>query len=180
MKRFLMLWLCVAAVTASAVFGISAADHVHEYGNWVTVSEPTCAEAGLRVRGCACGEGESAPLPATGHSFGKWETVLESTCILDGLKARTCPCGKTETQVLNATGHTFGIWTEGTDGGTTRACLCGAVETATETAEDTAPAVTIDLPVSGEGCKSATGVWLLPAVLTAGLVLYTKTGKKGR
>lgn len=41
--------------------------HVHEFGDWVIVTESTCTETGARERSCACGETERETLEALGH-----------------------------------------------------------------------------------------------------------------
>ncbi len=43
--------------------------HTHSYGDWVTVTEPSCTSQGLQVRTCECGEQETRSIPALGHNF---------------------------------------------------------------------------------------------------------------
>ena len=42
--------------------------HVHNFGNWTVVLSPTETEDGYKTRECACGEIETAVIPATGSS----------------------------------------------------------------------------------------------------------------
>ena len=43
--------------------------HTHTFGEWQTVTEPTCTEDGERQRACQCGERETEALPALGHTY---------------------------------------------------------------------------------------------------------------
>ncbi len=42
--------------------------HTHEYGDWVTVVEPTCTEPGEEERTCSCGKTKERAVPALGHT----------------------------------------------------------------------------------------------------------------
>lgn len=46
---------------------IESDDHVHEFGEWRTVSEATCVDLGEERRACHCGETESQAINAKGH-----------------------------------------------------------------------------------------------------------------
>lgn len=48
----------------------SSADekHTHEYGDWVTVVEPTCTEPGEEERSCSCGKTKERTVAALGHT----------------------------------------------------------------------------------------------------------------
>ena len=41
-------------------------EHVHSFGAWVVVKEPTETETGLKERKCDCGETEQEIIPALG------------------------------------------------------------------------------------------------------------------
>lgn len=43
--------------------------HVHKYGEWVTVSEPTCKESGTKERTCSCGSKETEDIPTVAHKY---------------------------------------------------------------------------------------------------------------
>lgn len=44
--------------------------HVHSYGEWTILQEPTCAETGIRGRTCGnCGVTETEIMPVTEHSY---------------------------------------------------------------------------------------------------------------
>lgn len=43
--------------------------HVHSYGEWKTVKEPTCTEAGEKEKKCSCGEKVTEPVSVLEHVF---------------------------------------------------------------------------------------------------------------
>lgn len=68
-------------------------DHEHVFGEWITITEPTCTDAGLEQRYCECGHFESREIPATGHE-GEWVIVKEATETETGLMQKICiHCG---------------------------------------------------------------------------------------
>ena len=75
--------------------------HTHTWGPWKSVKKPTCTEAGLIQRTCACGDREQEPVAALGHTPG-----TEATCTT----ARICTI--CEAQLAPAIGHSFGAWYE--------------------------------------------------------------------
>ena len=116
----------------------------HSYGEWQTITDPTCGGAGVKKRTCSvCNHFETADIPATGeHVYNEWYTEREPQCGTPGLKKRTCKnCDHFETEEIPAGGeHSFGEWqitkevscTE--DGEKQRTCsLCGEVEKQTIT-----------------------------------------------
>ena len=65
-------------------FGESG-EHVHTYGEWVTLTPASCGTAGRRVRYCSgCGTLQSVAIPALAHDFGEWEAEEPSSCDLNG------------------------------------------------------------------------------------------------
>jgi len=79
----------------------------HSYGEWVTVTEPTHDEPGLRERVCSgCGEKQSEAILPLGHAF--TQTVVEPTCVTAGYTVNTCDCGlEYITDVTQPTGHSY-------------------------------------------------------------------------
>ena len=72
------------------------ASHVHNHS--VSVTAPTCTEAGYTTYTCACGDVYTADeVAATGHTYGEWETVHPATCEGDEVLVRYCDCGESET-----------------------------------------------------------------------------------
>ena len=73
MKKLGILLLAAAfAVCGLAV--LSACDkpeHTHSFGEWTTVTAPTCIEEGKMERICSCGEKESEEIEALGHDYVK-------------------------------------------------------------------------------------------------------------
>ncbi|MBQ3100288.1 MAG: S-layer homology domain-containing protein [Clostridia bacterium] len=89
--------------------------HEHVWGEWYTVSLPTCGSEGVNRRDCeTCGEYQESYTPITGdaHVFGEWVVVLPPVGCSDGEKQRFCAnCDTFETQVIPATGeHILGEW----------------------------------------------------------------------
>ena len=57
-------------------------DEGHDWGDWQTITEPTCEEEGLKFHTCEreyCGIEETEAIPELGHSYGKWTEVDEYT-----------------------------------------------------------------------------------------------------
>lgn len=77
---------------------------VHDFGEWVTTTAPTCTTAGTETRKCTvCGASESREIPATVvHDFGEWVTTKQPTTEVEGEQTRVCRlCGNTETRALD-------------------------------------------------------------------------------
>ena len=118
---------------------VSARDEEkHTYGDWKTVKEASCTEAGERQMVCSgCNDTVSESIASTGHSYGGWNTVTAATCTATGLQERTCSsCGDKQSETIAVTGHTYSSWAtvvaasceEG--GSESRSCrVCGKQET---------------------------------------------------
>ena len=115
-------------------------EHVHSFGDWSTVKEATCTEAGTKERKCSgCDEVETESIDALGHSYGNWVTRREPTCTETGLDVRTCSrCQGEEEYVVDALGHDWddGVVTtqpttaaEGVKTFTCKRVGCGATRT---------------------------------------------------
>ena len=63
----------IAVIAACAVLCMAGAfascSHEHKFGEWVTVTEATCTEGGVRERTCRCGEREAEAVDALGHDY---------------------------------------------------------------------------------------------------------------
>ena len=64
----------------------------HTYGEWITVTQPTCTEDGSRKRVCGgCGHTETEEIAAQGHDWEEDYTVdKEPTCVETGSKSIHC------------------------------------------------------------------------------------------
>lgn len=61
----------------------------HDMGEWTTVTEASCTEAGENRRNCAnCSHYETEVIPATGHSYE--HVVTAPTCVEKGFVTHTC------------------------------------------------------------------------------------------
>ena len=63
----------IAVIAACAILCMAGAfascNHEHKFGEWVTVTEATCTEGGVRERTCKCGEREAEAVDALGHDY---------------------------------------------------------------------------------------------------------------
>lgn len=67
----IILFLCLLFTGILAVSCKKSNDplHVHSFGEWVTVTEPTCQAEGLRRQTCSCGEVREEAVPAAAHRY---------------------------------------------------------------------------------------------------------------
>ncbi|MCR5456742.1 MAG: DUF6273 domain-containing protein [Clostridiales bacterium] len=101
--------------------------HVHKFGEWeYAYGEPTCGEAAIQERVCACGKKETRDITVNHidenkdnicdrcgknlgaehvHEFGAWNTVKAATCTEAGTEMRECACGEVETRFTDPLGH---------------------------------------------------------------------------
>ena len=138
MKRALSLCLSLLLLLCGGL--VCAADdepHTHVFGEWYTVTEPTCTDEGEERRDCeGCDAFETRPIDPR-HVFGEWYTVTEPTCTDEGEERRDCEgCDAFETRVVPALYHSFvidpAVPATCTTAGKTQGehCeLCGAVKT---------------------------------------------------
>lgn len=81
----------------------------HDFSEWTTVTEATCAAAGLEKSVCSvCGEESEREIPKTqNHSWSDWTTT--GGCASDGENTRSCSvCGATESKPIE--GHPWTEW----------------------------------------------------------------------
>lgn len=138
MKRALSLCLSLLLLLCGGL--VCAADdepHTHVFGEWYTVTEPTCTDEGEERRDCeGCDAFETRPIDPR-HKFGEWYTFIEPTCTDEGEERRDCEgCDAFETRVVPALYHSFvidpAVPATCTTAGKTQGehCeLCGAVKT---------------------------------------------------
>ena len=67
MKKIICLLAACAVLCMAGAF--ASCSHEHEFGEWVTVTEATCTEGGVRERTCRCGEREAEAVDALGHDY---------------------------------------------------------------------------------------------------------------
>ena len=108
----------------------------HSYGEWTTVTEPTCTEKGLKQKVCAhCGTVAAEDIAATGHSS-VTDVAVEATCTNTGLTegSHCSECGEVivSQESTEALGHDWsGEWktvkeaTEKEDGKKETVCTRG-------------------------------------------------------
>ncbi|MBE6572889.1 MAG: hypothetical protein E7652_00675 [Ruminococcaceae bacterium] len=92
----------------------------HIYGEWYTVTEPTCTTEGVAKRKCQdCIATETKSIPALGHNAGE-PVLVEATCVSNGSLTTYCTrCNTVLSQEIYETGgHVMSDWytvTEATD-----------------------------------------------------------------
>lgn len=70
--------------------------HTHVFGDWKTITEPTCTETGSKERICECGEKETEAIDTLGHTEGEWIIDKEATENETGAMHQLCSvCGAT-------------------------------------------------------------------------------------
>ncbi len=117
-------------------------EHVHSYGEWETVKEATCTEAGSRTRICAdtsCGDAQTETIPA-GHSWRDTSTTFEEpTCTEEGIYRTYCRnCDEYFDDPAPAKGHSYGDWETVEEatcieaGQKVKKCACGDIQETSE------------------------------------------------
>ena len=119
-------------------------EHVHEFGEWVVIKEPTCTEDGCTVNTCTvCGHEETTNIvTAPGHSY---EAVVTAPdCVNGGYTTYTCTvCGDSYVDdQIAANGHNY-------VGEETKAPTCGAVGEMTYTCTACGDSYTEEIAATG-------------------------------
>ncbi len=72
----------------------SPAEHVHEWGEWVVTTEPTCVAEGEETRVCELDESHKETRPVSidpdAHEWGEWVVTTEPSYTEEGEETRTC------------------------------------------------------------------------------------------
>ena len=114
MKKSIVYYLplLLLAVMVALLF-TACTQHQHVYGEWTVEKDATCAEAGSKVRVCACGQTDIEVIPAIDHTEGEWIEDASPTCTEGGARHQVCAvCNATvRAEYPDATGHSEGEWT---------------------------------------------------------------------
>ena len=88
--------ICIVCERASS-------DHIHTYGDWITLKEATCEEEGKREKICStCGEIELQTIARTEHRYSDWIIDKVATLKETGLRHRECIiCGEREEEEIS-------------------------------------------------------------------------------
>ncbi len=84
--------------------------HYHQFGEWITIEEPTCTKYGTEKRYCVggCGQYETRSIPMLDHVFGGWRLTVLPAENSAGEKQRKCTlCGEIEIQSISAYGSGY-------------------------------------------------------------------------
>ena len=84
--------------------------HVHSWGAWYVVEEPTEEEAGVEARDCDCGEIQTRVIGKLSHTH-NFELIEEepSTCEEAGYRYLECECGEIREETLPLAEHDYEI-----------------------------------------------------------------------
>ena len=88
----------------------------HEWGAWITIKKPSCAD-GEQQHVCSdCKTVEKRSIKATkAHSFSAWKVTKNATVLSEGVQQRSCSvCGKTETASIAKLPATIALNVKGT------------------------------------------------------------------
>ena len=55
--------------TTTTTTNTPTTEHVHEFGEWMEISKPTCSEEGFRKRVCSCGIAQTEIIPTVDHDY---------------------------------------------------------------------------------------------------------------
>ncbi len=111
MKKVMRV-LCIVLLIFLAVVTAMAEEelHTHTFGEWTTITEPTCTEKGQKGRVCTvCNEEQFEAIEAKGHTEkiidGKAATCTE-TGLSDGVVCSVCGTVLFEQQMIDKLNHT--------------------------------------------------------------------------
>lgn len=109
-KNTIFFLLCLLSLTVllfscNEPSSTATPKHVHVFGEWQTVTEPTCSSEGLMKRTCAeCGGQEEHQLQTTAHTL--TAAISEPTCTEQGYTVYLCKCGYSYTSdYVSPLGH---------------------------------------------------------------------------
>ena len=146
----------------------------HTFGDWTTLTAPTCTEDGLRERICTvCSFRETESVSALGHDY--LGVVTEPTCTESGYTTYTCSrCGDTYTDdSVPATGHHYTLtawsWAED-DASATAAFTCSGCHDIQRLTDDA-----ISEEISVEARPHVAGEKTLTAEVLFNGTVYTDT-----
>lgn len=130
-KKIYGAYSAVKAATAAA----------HSYGNWATVSQPTCISEGVQAAVCTiCGDTIYRSIPTVAHTYGSYFVEKRATCGEAGSKYTACTvCGDKQYASIAPTGlHNYTSVSTATctaDGEIIKTCkTCGKTESTPEKA----------------------------------------------
>lgn len=142
----IVLTLVICALLSSCIFDdLFDFGHTHEFGDWTTITEPSCFAMGEKMRSCSCGYSETSTIPTVEHTTISNTEKDENCNILFVISCTLCDHKQiADTGVIE---HGFGAWSPVTDGEHTtecgtdmtfsRSCTdCGKHETKTEYSSD--------------------------------------------
>lgn len=124
-KTLLIAILVVAIMIALLLlFG-----HTHKFEDWEVFREASCAEFGIEIRYCSCGESQEKTIDKKEHTEGEWK--VDDTGKFRKLLCSVCS-SVIKSEYLNDHTHSWSDWTTIQDpsceinGLETRLCDCGA------------------------------------------------------
>ena len=91
--------------------------HVHQFSDWIVVSQPTCTSEGIEERYCTAfdcpdleGSRETRQIAPLGHDWGGWTSAIPATIFSGGLNTQYCSRCGVQNQMATAPETPFVAW----------------------------------------------------------------------
>ena len=120
MKTKLNVWMAIAMFIFFGFAVISCGgdyECTHQWEEWKITKTATCANEGVRMRGCKIcfGNDPNTAIPAVEHIWGEWAVASAPTCTSAGIGIRVCTvCEINDPNTAIPPTHTWGVWTAAT------------------------------------------------------------------
>lgn len=114
-RKFKFLAVCASLAILAIPFVFAGCNKTDDtaFGEWETLTAPTCEQAGIQVRAALANPQvtQTREIPATGHDWNGWVTLTAPTCLVAGVETRTCnTCENSDMRAIPALGHSWGDW----------------------------------------------------------------------
>jgi len=134
--------------------GSTEAPHVHSFGEWVTVKEATCTEAGLKERACSdCLTTQTEAVEALGHADENRDHICDNECGKTDVGTHNDSASDTDHVCDYGCGAVLETCTDADNDGNHACDICEKADVT----EHTYGQVTCDTPATCSECGKTTG-----------------------